>query len=69
MILKEVNSSKKILKIKAFLKSNGYLEATMSTQTSEDEQISLEVINQKTSAIDANALTLSISAQKCRIRR
>ena len=62
--LKEVNSSEKILKIKALLKSNCDLEATMSTQTSEDRKLALEDINQKISATDINALTLSNSTRE-----
>ena len=64
MALKEVNSSEKILKIKALLKSNCDLEATMSTQTSEDRKVALEDINQKISATDINALTLSNSTRE-----
>ena len=43
------------------LKSNCDLEATMSTQTSEDKKVALEDTNQKISATDINALTLSNS--------
>ena len=56
---KQVDSSEKKLKIKALLKSNCDLEATMSTQTSEDRKIALEDTKQKISATDINTLTLS----------
>ena len=61
--LKEVNSSVKLLKIKALLKSNSDLEAAVSTQTSEDKKVTLEDINQKLSASDINALTLRKSTR------
>ena len=50
--------------IKALLKSNCDIEATMSIQTSEDRKVALEDTNQKISTTDINALTLSNSTRE-----
>ena len=53
------------MNIKVLLKSICDLEASMSTQTSEDTKVALKDINQKKiSATDINALTLSDLTRK-----